>query len=67
MRYVILIDSDPATGLYADLSEATRHGERTAAKHAHSEISIEGCPEGQGGPMATWRYDRDVALWVSTN
>lgn len=68
MRYLILVDShpDPATSFFADLSEAKRHAERKAAEHAHADIYIEGYPA-SGGPMATWRYDRDVASWVSTS
>lgn len=68
MRYLILVDSrpDPAIKFFADLSEAQQNAERTAAKHAHAEISIEGYPEGRGGPMSTWLYDRDVASWIST-
>ncbi|RWM29768.1 hypothetical protein [Mesorhizobium sp.] len=65
MRYVILIDGrpDPATTFFADLSEAKRRAEGTAAEHADAEICIEGYPAA-AGPMPTWRYDREVALWV---
>ncbi|WP_156941313.1 hypothetical protein [Mesorhizobium sp. LNJC405B00] len=68
LRYLILIDSrpDPGSGYFSDLSDAKHHAEQTAAKQAHAIVSIEGYPEGRGGPMSTWQYDRDAASWVST-
>ncbi|MET3591827.1 hypothetical protein ABID26_001211 [Mesorhizobium shonense] len=68
MRYVVTIDSQPdlTGGFFADFSDAKRHAEGIAAERSHAEICIDGYPAAPGGPMPTWRYDRDVASWVPT-
>lgn len=68
MRYSVLVDGVPLPKLafLPDLADAKLHGEKLAVENIAADVQIDACPD-KPGPMATWRFDREVNDWVEAH